>query len=704
MLVVEVPAVQRCPCKSDIYYLWPFFQAVNGKVEDVQLMALHSRMKLTAGIGLGVAALALPLTVGIGAAAAAGPGTNARTAVAGDPGIINLPGVARLGTAAGSTPETVSFVLKERDEGALAAAASHGIKKFITAAQFARTYGQTAANIKALENYLAKYGIKSSPYADGIDVQTHGTVAEYNSALGVHQAMFHVPASPSSDGLAARPAQVIHAATGPASLPGSIAKYVTAVLGLSNYAGFSSQAAHVATSAHASGSSCVQLTGLPQACHLPQSFASSYGLTGVHATGKGQTLAIVTLASADPTGPSYFWSKVAKIKRTGKLSYVNVDGGAGKPSWNAGTNETDLDIEQSGALASAANVVVYQAPNTDYGFVDGFVQAASQNVAGTVSSSWGESETAILASVVNHQESAGYQAAYDEAFLEMAVQGQSNYIATGDSGAYTASRDLGSTNLSIGSPADSPFTTAAGGTTLPWTATLGNSAGKKVTVTVKSVRAWGWDYLWHALSVLNGESYYTAATKDVAGDTGGFSSFYKTPAYQVGVPGVGDFHAYEYLVPNTPKQYGPGLVLPSRWSVHGSPKLMAGQAAGREVPDISTDADPYTGYAIYVPSATAVGQPALQYGWGGTSFVAPELNGATAVIDSYLGHRTGLWNPAIYRFAIHSGSPFTPLSSASTSNDNLYYTGNPGQVYNPATGLGLPNFAKLAALFKAAGF
>lgn len=667
-------------------------------------MALHGRKRLTAGIGLGVAALALPLVAGIGAAAAAGPAQSARTAVAGDSGITKLPGVTQLGNTAGSTPETVSFVLKERNEGALASAVAHGLKKFITTAQFASTYGQTAGNIDALEKFLAKYGIKSSAMANGIDVVTHGTVAEYNAALGVHQATFRVPATAAANGLAARPAQVIHAATGPASLPGNIASYVTAVLGLSNYAGFSSQAIHTPTAKaarapHASGVNCVQQIGVPDGCNLPQNFASNYGLTGVHATGKGQTIAIVTLAAMDPTGPSYFWKNIAKITRTGTLKTINIDGGPGAPNFNNGSSETDLDTEQSGGLAPGANVIVYQAPNTDPGFVDAFFEAATQNVASTISASWGESETIIKAAVLNKTETAGYRAAFDEAFLEMAAQGQSSFVSTGDEGAYTAARDLGSTNLSVGSPADSPYTTAAGGTTLPYTANLGG-----VNVTVKAQRAWGWDYLWHAIAVLNGVSYYTAATKDVVGGTGGFSVDYPTPAYQSGVSGTNDFHAFEYLTPTGAKTYAPGLVLPDGWKVKGSPKLVTGKASGRAVPDVSADADPETGYALYAPSATGVGGTALQYGWGGTSFVAPQLNGSTAVIDSALGHRVGFWNAAIYKFATSKSSPFTTISSASSSNDILYYSGNPGQVYNPATGLGLPNFTKLAASFKAYGF
>jgi hypothetical protein len=42
-------------------------------------------------------------------------------------------------------------------------------------------------------------------------------------------------------------------------------------------------------------------------------------------------------------------------------------------------------------------------------------------------------------------------------------------------------------------------------------------------------------------------------------------------------------------------------------------------------------------------------------------------------------------------------SPVSSLSQASSSNDNIFYTGNPGELYNEATGLGVPNLAKFAS-------
>jgi subtilase family serine protease len=144
-----------------------------------------------------------------------------------------------------------------------------------------------------------------------------------------------------------------------------------------------------------------------------------------------------------------------------------------------GSGETTLDAEQSGAIAPQANIIVYQAPNTDYGVVDGYFTAASQNIADTVSASWGESETDITASVNEGIESDAYAGSFDEAYLELAAQGQSAFVSSGDDGACTADEDLGTTNLSAGNPDSSPWITAAGGTI---------STGSPTTRTRRSLR------------------------------------------------------------------------------------------------------------------------------------------------------------------------------------------------------------------------
>jgi kumamolisin len=53
----------------------------------------------------------------------------------------------------------------------------------------------------------------------------------------------------------------------------------------------------------------------------------------------------------------------------------------------------------------------------------------------------------------------------------------------------------------------------------------------------------------------------------------------------------------------------------------------------------------------------------------------------------------------MYAAAGGSSSPFTPLQQSGTSNDNLYFTRNPGAVYNHGVGLGIPDLTELAGDF-----
>ncbi|MGD0061894.1 MAG: S53 family peptidase [Streptosporangiaceae bacterium] len=651
-----------------------------------------------------------PLTALSGPALASSPGPNTPEAVSSGVTAAALPGATVFGTTPADTPETVSFILRERNLSFLEAAVTTGDRSYLSVSQFAAAFGQTPANVSALTSYLAHYGIKTDVYADDVDVSATGTAGEFDAALSVKQNEYHVPAVPGSNGATSIPAQNVHSNTKSPLLPYHLSNFVLAILGLSNYGPYATNTAHV--NSHvvkpqpSNSSECLALTGLPNACNLPSNFASNYGLDGLYtkgATGKGQTLAIVTLAAVDPGAPQYFWSNIAKIPSTGRTFTVqNIDGGPGAPSDASGSGETDLDLEQSGSLAPGANVIDYQGPNTDPGFIDGFFTAASQNTASTVSASWGESETVVKEAILAGQEASTYVQAFDESFLEMGIQGQSMFLSSGDQGAYDAIDDAGTTNLAVDTNADSPYVTAAGGTTLPWTGTLTGPDGT-ATVSVTQQRAWGWDYLWSAIATVTGETEAEAAESNIGGDGGGFSTVEPAPIYQQIVSGTRNFHAVEYLTPTDYQTIVAGLTEPTEWSFNPTPSVTTGYGSGRALPDVSTDADPYSGYLLYEPSFAGVGEPVLQGGWGGTSFVAPQLNGSTAVIDSSLGHRVGLWNPTIYSGVYRSNSAFTELDQAGTSNDNLYYTGNPGQPYNQAVGLGIPNLTKVARNFAGGG-
>jgi len=635
----------------------------------------------------------------------------------------SLPDAAFEGDASPTTPLTVAFILKVRDLTQLQTEVSGGWHgPYLSVGQFAATYGQPQSVISAISHYLAAFGIQTVPYADHLDITAYGTAEEFNRALSIILGNYRVGGSAGQPGTS-----TVYAPTAAPKLPANIARDILSVLGLTNYGPFVSGAVRAVGQPIGSRSSTNGT--IPKGERTPMNFEQTYHLARFEKqgyTGVGQTIGIVTLASVAPIVPETFWSDYLHLPTAAnRILLDNVDGGSGPVSLAKGSDETTLDVEQSGAIAPQARIVVYQAPNTDNGFVDGFYTAASQNVAGSISSSWGESETAIEASVLAGQESATYAEAFNGAFLEMAAQGQSGFIATGDDGAYQDRRDIGTTALAVGAPADSPYITAAGGTTLAGSQTYGvlNAKGKVVgteSVRIPAQLTWGWDYLWPLYKALGLPSEQAAALSVTGGSNGGYSKVFTRPSYQQNVPGVGRFDYREFLRP-TAFSTTYGLRLPTSWAYTPAPALGTGtNETGRAVPDLSFDADPQTGYALYDPQFLPVYKTTVEM-FGGTSFVAPQLAGTTAIFESVLGHRVGFWNPTIYSAAMSSSSPFTPMNgngvfgssffSQTTAkgvvrplagefvNGNLYYTGQPGTVYNPGSGLGYANLAQLVNFF-----
>ena len=137
-------------------------------------------------------------------------------------------------------------------------------------------------------------------------------------------------------------------------------------------------------------------------------------------------------------------------------------------------------------------------------------------------------------------------------------------------------------------------------------------------------------------------------------------------------------------------------------TVTGSSGTPCGNASGdcREVPDVSADADPSTGYVIYDSDFNSV----FPYtGWtaiGGTSGAAPLWAAVLAVAASADGNTGGYgaMNPILYTLA--QKSPGTYFNDVTTGN-NDYNAANGAQFgassgYDMATGLGTPITSALA--------
>ena len=136
---------------------------------------------------------------------------------------------------------------------------------------------------------------------------------------------------------------------------------------------------------------------------------------------------------------------------------VSVDGGANSPSTpDSADGEVMLDIEVAGAIAPAAKIVVYFAPNTDRGFLDAITTAVhdSTNQPSAISISWGSAESGWTSQAMTN---------FDEAFQAAAAMGVTVCVASGDNGSSDGVND-GKNHVDF--PASSSFALGCGGTTL----------------------------------------------------------------------------------------------------------------------------------------------------------------------------------------------------------------------------------------------
>jgi kumamolisin len=299
----------------------------------------------------------------------------------------------------------------------------------------------------------------------------------------------------------------------------------------------------------------------------------------------------------------------------------------------------------------------------------------------SLSVSWGLAEVFYFEAVIG-EDHTGQLLAFHQAFLELAAQGISAFASSGDNGAY----DIYDVNtdfekpykhvLTVDSPGSDPAITAAGGTTTPVELKFSILPNAPLLV-VPTEQVWGWDYLQNYL-VDNGAVQFQNALFPVGGG-GGVSIFWPVPAYQKHSPGIRRSEADQSVIFEGDDNENQDLLdLPAHF-------------AGRNLPDVSLNADPETGYLLL---STEDG--GLLAGFGGTSFVAPQLNGISALISQAVGsRRLGLWNPMLYRFKQVYGysntSPFVDI----TAGDTWFYHGIPG--YEPGAGLGVLDVGKLAA-------
>jgi subtilase family serine protease len=586
---------------------------------------------------------------------------------------------------------------------------------WLAAGQFESRFAPSRATVQAMTAYLQGEGLRvqltSTPFllraigsSAQIDAAFATTIDNYRNAHGVK---FYSNATS-------------------ASVPASLASRVLGVVGLTNTVRLrpTYQLTPSGSTGHSSGEPSCEIpypTTLAQLEAIPANgpYNGYGGGPGCSGLTPSQTNGIYNAPSAGPSAKgaganvavfelsAYNHSDITTWAQTfygsqyhPNLVDINVDGGPLAPNTSqcpagdtcfygyGGDDEVEADIEQDLTIAPDTNsVLVYNAPNDETGqtTLDEYATIANQDTADSISSSW---------AICEPDAGLAYAEAENLIFEQMAAQGQSMFSSSGDTGAFECIRDGTFSDyapLEALDPASQPWVTSAGGTSFG-TFDPGDNAHPSYP--------YGTEEVWNTLDVCSGNNSSTASSPGIVdcgtygAGGGGHSIFWPMPDYQ----------------------RGPGVINP--YTVYGSGNcaLAATGQPCREVPDISANADPLTGYAEYCtgspyvsPNPGGTDYESACYGltktpgapgWfhiGGTSLSAPLWAALFSDRDAFHGSRSGNANYLLYALFNNPHPYATDFHDITgfhqVSNNNGYYPVTPG--YDEATGIGTPNFTGL---------
>jgi subtilase family serine protease len=381
-------------------------------------------------------------------------------------------GASRLGTLASTQPLTITVALRPSHTDRLAALlhdlydpASPRYEQWLTPGRFIQDFGPSRAQIDTVTSWLHRQGL-SDTTVEGMAIRAKGDTARVAHALSVSFSRYRL--GDHSTGYVASAAPLI---------PRAVAADITTIVGLSDTIRLRTSL-KVATADSARGRRPVSTAAahatspaVPTGCTTARVFAgnrfwtpnqigSFYGVNNLFSaglTGKGKTVALVEFAPSIATDTNSFLSCFGLHNR---VSVEQINGGA--PTDPNGTVEAEIDIQQAAAQAPGASIVSYEAPNTGAGEYDVYNRIVTEDKAQVVSTSWGDCEANVASS-------GNFITSMHTLFEQAAAQGQSVFAASGDSGSegcFDGTNSTASESLNVDHPADDPFVTAVGGTSL----------------------------------------------------------------------------------------------------------------------------------------------------------------------------------------------------------------------------------------------
>lgn len=333
----------------------------------------------------------------------------------------------------------VTLILRRRAEPDLSSGSPA-----LTREEFADRYGADPADVVRIESFAAANDLTvvETDLARRTVVLS-GTIADMNEAFGTQIRLFQSPEG------------TFRGRTGELFVPADLAGILVGVFGLDERPQAMTRFRRL-------------ISGIgPRAAgdtsYTPPAVAKLYDYPST-LTGSGQTVAIIELGGGFRASDLSTYFKNLGITPAPSVTAVSVDGATNVPVGdpNSADGEVLLDIEVVGAIAPAARIAVYFAPNTDQGFLDAITTAIHDTVRkpSVVSISWGGPESSWTAQALT---------AFDQAFQDGVMLGVTVCCASGDNGSSDGVTD-GAAHVDF--PASSPHVLACGGTRLE------SSAGK----------------------------------------------------------------------------------------------------------------------------------------------------------------------------------------------------------------------------------
>ena len=489
----------------------------------------------------------------------------------------------------------------------------------LSAGEFGSRFGQSDADLARLRSVLGELGITvTQTYPQRTAMLVRADVRRLESVFGLRFGRYVT-----ADG------QPYFAAESRPRIPSQLAPYVSGLGDLSN--------------------APLPASDIPTSGLTPAVTSKAYDIAPLWKLGdrgQGETIAIASAFGAVNPADITAYAQRAGIASP-NIQIRKVDGGSVYNSQQGSDGEVDLDLQVVLGIVPAARIIDYQGSDGSNGqqtslghsLADIYNAIEQDGLVKVVTTSYGECEPLLAL------QSPGDQQLIDNSLKALEASGITVFESSGDSGAFACLQQAqiqpastlpkGFTELSVQTPASSPFAVSVGGTRV-------------------DLRADG-SYL--------AESAW-ADPLEREGGGGGISANEARPVWQ----------------------QGPGVV-----------RTGLNPGRHRQVPDVAGPSDPNSGFMIcQTPPGSS--SPVCEGGNGGTSAAAPFWAASMLLVQQYATkHGAGALarcfaGPILYDLAA-TKQPVPPFHQVAFGN-NGYYPASAG--WNYATGLGSPDVFNLA--------